>query len=104
MKSKPIEKTRTPDSEAVTVFLDLSEHCVETAARSEHRRLTRKAIEQTEDAEDLAGPLDLLHAFLTGTDFQRVRTEDPRLAGGQNLQVVLRRGDDGLPMLKFFLG
>lgn len=102
MKSKPIGNTKTPDSEAPTVVLDLSEHCVETAARSEHRRLTRKAIEQTEGVEDLAGPLELLHAFLTGTDFQRVRTEDPRLAGEQNLQVVLRKGTDGHPMLEFY--
>ena len=101
MKSKPTGFTSIPDTNATTVVLDLSKHCVETAARSEHRRLTKAAIEQTEGTEDLAGPLELLHAFLTGTDFQRLRTEDPRLAGGQALQVVLRGAPDGLPMLEF---
>lgn len=79
-----------------TVTLDLSEHCVETAARHEHRRL-RDALLQADDPDPaLAARLDLLQRFLEQSDFRALRAGDPRLRGGAAVRVVVRGHGDGL--------
>lgn len=81
------------DPGAVEVRLDLSRHCVEAAAREEHRRLAAALMEEQEASrqEDLARRVELLHAFLSATDFRALRASDGRLAGGRPAVVVVRR-------------
>jgi tRNA (adenine37-N6)-methyltransferase len=80
-----------PDPAAV--LLDLSEHCIETAARRKHRRLADCALGG--GGEDGGQAMELLDRFLRETDFRRLRAEEPDLAGGFGVRVELRSGRDG---------
>ena len=76
------------------VVLDVEHHCVETAARSAHRRLAQELMcgRGNKRAED---QLSLLGDFLETTNFRALRSAHPELAGGSSHQVFLGRGADG---------
>jgi hypothetical protein len=79
-------------SEAATqIVLDLSQHCIETAARREHRRLLEAILDLDHRDRALEDQLSVLNDFLRQKDFGRLRAEQPRLAGGAAVQVELRR-------------
>lgn len=77
-----------------SVLLDLSDHCIETAARRAHRELTDALVRGSHD-RDAGARLRLLQDFLEGTDFAALRTRDPRLAGGRTVRVRLTRAPSG---------
>ena len=78
-----------------TVLLDLSEHCIETAAKTAHRHLANELLEKDEGDVDTEEKLAILERFLKTTDFARIRSESPELAGGSQLLVRLSRSDCG---------
>ena len=82
-----------PSEHGPRVRLDLTEHCIETAARNEHRRRTALALA----GDDGQGPaLAVLHRFLAETDFRRLRAQHPDLRGGADIQVEVFSDEDGV--------
>lgn len=79
----------------VRVTLNLSGHCVETAARREFRRLMDSAFDGTGGNIELEARIELIRAFLDAADFPGLRASDPRLAGEGGATVVLSRRTDG---------
>jgi hypothetical protein len=84
-----------PGRDAPNVVLDLSEACIETAARRARQRLTDELLRDAPATTGAEETLALLDAFLAGTDFRRLRAGDEDLAGGRPCRVRLARGDGG---------
>jgi hypothetical protein len=81
----------------MTVVLSLSHHCIETAARREHRRISGLMLEG-QAPEGAEADLVLLAEFLGQTDFRRLRAERPELCGGRPVSVELRRDGSRLDL------
>jgi hypothetical protein len=83
----------------VTVSLHIKNHCIETEARNEYRRL----MDIYFSTDDLEGELDekieLLRDFLEISDFSKLRTSDMRLSGGKDSDVVIKRSGNGTIVL-----
>ena len=92
----------TEPEDSVTVVLDLSERCVETAAQREFKRRMARLLEDAEggDADQDEEALELLRAFLEERDFSRLRAAYEELAGGTPIKVRLYRGREGAPELE----
>lgn len=79
----------------VTVKLHIKNHCIETEARNEYRRL----MDTYFSTDDLEGELDekieLLRDFLEKSDFSKLRSSDARLSGQQESHVLIKRTDGG---------
>ena len=74
------------------MLLHLKDHCIQTAAKQESRRIVSALLELDESSKrfkQLADDLDLVTSFLEKTDFTKMRTERPELAGGCNIHVEL---------------
>jgi hypothetical protein len=67
----------------ITVTLHTGEHCIETSAKIEFRRLTDLLLESETDntGSDLEQRIELLLHFLKNSDFNMLRASDERLAG-----------------------
>lgn len=84
----------------VTVNLHLRQHCIETEAKREFRRLM-DAYFDTDDVEGvLEERIELLRDFLETSDFLSLRSSDRRLSGGRASDVVIRRAGDGAIVLE----
>jgi len=83
----------------VTVNIHIKNHCIETEARNEYRRL----MDIYFSTDDLEGELDekieLLRDFLEISDFPKLRTSDVRLSGGKEADVVIKRSGNGTIVL-----
>lgn len=77
------------------VVLHLEETCIQTTAKKAHRELVTLCIEQGETDAGIEAAVELLCDFLQTTDFARVRSEHPELAGGTACSVRLIRGGEG---------
>lgn len=77
------------------VELDLSHHCVETAARREHRRLCQELLAHPGAPAGARQQLQLLQRFLEQTDFAALRARRPELAGGTPGRVILTLTAEG---------
>lgn len=76
------------------MLLHLKDHCIETAAKHERRRVVSALLESDESSEQfsqLADDLELLTGFLENSDFRKLRSERPELAGGCDVRVELVR-------------
>ena len=76
------------------MLLHLKDHCIETAAKQERRRIVSALLEVNESSQrfrQLAEDLELLTGFLESSDFRRIRSERPELSGGCDPRVELRR-------------
>ncbi len=78
-----------------SLALILREACIQTTARRAHREITEKLISELSPDEALKVSVDLLERFLVSTDFARLRTEHPELAGGTPCRVRLSCGEYG---------
>lgn len=77
------------------MLLRLKNHCIETAAKDERRRIVSARLgldESTERFRRLAEDLELITRFLENSDFRRMRSDRPGLVGG--CDVVLELGRD----------
>jgi len=85
----------------VTVTLHTGEHCVETEAKNEYRRITGLLLEAEDGAEveKLGEELELLREFIEKADFNALRSSDERLAGVRPGRCVIDRSG-GVPRVK----
>jgi hypothetical protein len=63
------------------VKLHLKDHCIETEAKRELRRLMNIFFESDNPPADLIESIDILEKFLTRSDFPSLRSSDIRLSG-----------------------
>jgi hypothetical protein len=76
------------------VLLHLRDHCIETAAKKERRRVVSELLELEESSSGfrrLAADLDLLTDFLESSDFRKMRSERLELSGGYDGYAELTR-------------
>jgi hypothetical protein len=76
------------------MLLHLKNHCIETAAKQERRRIVSALLEVDESTEEfrrLAEDLELITGFLENSDFRKMRSDRPELAGGADVEVELAR-------------
>ena len=79
------------------MLLHLEKHCIETAAKQERRRVVSALLELDESSEQfrrLADDLELVTDFLENSDFRKLRSQRPELAGGCDVHVELTRDAD----------
>lgn len=75
------------------VRLSLKEHCIETSARKEYKRLVSKYL-KGEWEREIERKIEFLKDFLENTDFRRLRADRPELQGGKDVEVeVIKEGD-----------
>ncbi len=63
------------------VELHLKDHCIETEAKRELRRLMNIFFESDNPTAELIESIDILEKFLTRSDFPSLRSSDMRLTG-----------------------
>jgi tRNA-Thr(GGU) m(6)t(6)A37 methyltransferase TsaA len=78
-----------------SVMLDFEGHCVQTAARNAHRELAAALLAAEGAARGSDAAVDLLAAFLAGTDFAALRAGYPGLDGSARCRVRLFRDGNG---------
>jgi hypothetical protein len=79
------------------MLLRLRDHCIEAAAKQERRRVVSALLEVDESTErfrQLGDDLELITSFLENSDFRRMRSDRPELAGGSDIFVELTRDED----------
>ena len=72
--------------------LSVKDHCIETAAKKEHRRLQnslQNLNEASKQFKEESKLFERLGVFLERTDFKALRAKYPELAGGEDLFVEL---------------
>ncbi|MBN2160142.1 MAG: hypothetical protein JW807_12160 [Spirochaetes bacterium] len=87
--------------EETTIELLLGDGCcIECAAKRTYNAMVLHLMTAEEaPAPDVEGRLDLLLEFLETSDFSRLRGSDEALDGTSNSRCLLRRDDDGKPLL-----
>jgi hypothetical protein len=79
------------------VKLHLKDHCIETEAKRELRRLMNIFFESDNPPEDLIESIDILEKFLTRSDFPSLRSSDMRLSGDiESIVCITRDEEDNL--------
>jgi hypothetical protein len=76
----------------MSVVLNLSQQCLETAARSAFRTARDALLGGDHSA---GARLELLRELLEETDFAALRARHPRLAGGHKCRVRVERSPSG---------
>ena len=79
------------------MLLHLKDHCIETAAKQERRRVVSALLELDESSErfrQLGDDLELVTSFLEKGDFRHMRSDRPELSGGCDIHVELTRDED----------
>ncbi|RLB64594.1 MAG: tRNA (N6-threonylcarbamoyladenosine(37)-N6)-methyltransferase TrmO [Deltaproteobacteria bacterium] len=77
------------------VVLRLQDVCVQTAAKGVRDELVARCLDGADADLSVAGSIELLGRFLETTDFRKLRSEHPELAGGTRCEVQLHRCEDG---------
>lgn len=90
MNSRPSEGGKKP---SVTIRLDLTRHCIETACRRAHNRAIGAYFANPEHGEHLAQEIELLVRALEAFDFGALRRDHRQLCGGGSGEIFL--GEDG---------
>jgi hypothetical protein len=76
--------------------LDISRHCVETAAKKAHDARVREYFKASaEQQAALEAEMELLLEFLRTVDFGLLRSRHPELSGGLPVKLALERGANG---------
>lgn len=81
------------------IELDLSRHCIQTAARRQYERQVAACFRSGTDEQGrarLEAEVDLLQRALETIDFGRLRSDWKPLNGGAGLQVYLGEDADGI--------
>jgi hypothetical protein len=77
------------------VILELFQHCIETAAKRAYHHLAHTIAEDERICLELQEKLTLLQDFLESSDFSKLRSEHPQIAGGTHTRVRLQRCKSG---------
>jgi len=76
--------------------LDLSKHCVETAAKQLYERSVRSYFKAPDATKaGLEATIEILADFLRHVDFPRLRAQNRLLAGGEEALALLRISESG---------
>ncbi len=74
----------------MTVYhLSISDHCIETEAKKEYRRLMDTVFTGEGKTEHIEEKIELIHEFLETSDFPALRGSSQVLAGHRPGQVTL---------------
>lgn len=86
----------------ITVNLDLSNHCIETAAKKEFKSLVDLMLSENQNGDEsvISEKIELLRKFLLVNNFIELRASDIRLSGTRKSEVVIFRDMNGNPALK----
>lgn len=71
------------------IRFNLKDHCIETAAKNEYRRLVDEYLK--EGKEEIGEKIEFLREFLTTQDFRKIRAERPELSGGYDITVEITK-------------
>lgn len=87
---------------SITVTLHTGEHCIETSAKIEFRRLTDQLLESDSENIDpeLEKKIELLLHFLKNSDFNKLRASDERLSGVTPGICIIVKNSSGLTEIK----
>lgn len=78
------------------ISLDVSSHCVQSAAKSLHEALVRALFKAgAGEAETLEEKIEALKLFLETADFPALRSSHSALAGGSAQTVILEIDEQG---------
>ena len=80
------------------VKLHLKDHCIETEAKMEYRRLMGLFFTQENPSSVLVEMLDVLRIFIEQEDFPALRSSDGRLCGMVESAVLLGESGDHVSM------
>ena len=78
-----------------SVVIDFEGHCVQTAAKNVHRELTAALLAAEGEPRGFGEAVELLAAFLDGTDFAALRAGHPGLDGSVRGRVRVFLDGDG---------
>ena len=81
------------------VKLYLKNHCIETEAKMEYRRLLGLFFSEDNPAAELSERIEILRIFIEQENFSALRSSDNRLCGMSESTVNLERKGDHVDML-----
>lgn len=83
------------------VKLQIKDHCIETAAKHEFKRLMDDYFEADADNEtdSIEENIEILREFIEKADFARLRSSDPRLTGEIESVVYLDKDGDEVKII-----
>ncbi len=79
----------------ISVKLHIKDHCIETEAKNEFRRLMDDYFASETENPDLEEKIGILREFLEISDFAILRSSDPRLSGEVESYVIVTPGSEG---------
>ncbi len=82
------------------VHLYIKDHCIETEAKKEFRRLMDAFFTDDFDTGDDEEKIEILRDFLEESDFSELRSSSEVLAGSREGEVILLRDKNGKVTLK----
>ncbi len=87
--------------DSLIIKLKTGDHCIQTAAKNELRRISDIIMFAPEGnvSDTLGEQYELLEDFLNITDFNRLRSSDQRYAGITPSICILSRDDSGNPVI-----
>ncbi|MBA3028391.1 MAG: hypothetical protein FP816_06195 [Desulfobacteraceae bacterium] len=71
------------------IFLDLSNHCIETELKAKHNRLISQYLKFKKPNEGFEEQIESLQRALENLDFGMLRTQFPDLAGNTEKKIEL---------------
>jgi hypothetical protein len=80
----------------VQILLDLTDHCIQTAAKHEYERVLATLLADAPQDEATEERLALLTEFLETADFRALRADHAELRDGSGEIVRLGRTPDGI--------
>ena len=86
----------------MAIVLNLDQHCIETEAKNEFRRLMDSYFESDDsNIGKIEKNIDLLGRFLAESDFSYLRSSDIRLSGEIKSRVSISENDNGKIEISF---
>ena len=84
---------------SIRIKLELKDHCIETVAKRELKRLIVLYFEDDESTFEIVNRIEILQRFLNESDFPTLRSSDIRLSGDvESIVYISQDEDDGLSL------
>ena len=81
------------------VKLHIKDHCIETAAKQEFKRLMDNYFESDNGTDSIEEKIEVLREFIEKADFAKLRGSDPRLAGETESAVYLKKENNQIKIV-----
>jgi len=82
------------------VKLHLHDHCIETEAKRELKRLMDLYFESDDESQGIEEQIEILEKFLNRSDFPTLRASDERLSGVVESVVYISVDEDDMVQLQ----